>query len=305
MQDQDQLGPVARRLAATQRVLCVEDEADLAAFLRAYFRAAGFDAVHVDPDGPDDVVAAVVEHEPDAVLLDLRLRGFSGSEAYRMLRSDDRFRTVPVIMVSAHAAADPGFEAPVGIDAFVAKPFNTNVLAALVRDRLDAAARMAEREPDHELDLLTPDDLDDRLRAAIDSAGSTGGVVFALIRLVSHDAVLAAVGREGHDHVVSSIVRRARSALPEGVAVALTGADELGVVLPTSDLVDGRRAVEAILRQIRGQAELPGGAIAPVELACGMACHPDDAGDPDGLFMAADAALADAVDAAALVRPAL
>ena len=71
-----ELGPVARRLAASQRVLMVEDEPDIALFLRAYFRAAGYDLVHVDPDTVDEALGALEEHEPDLVLLDLRLRGF-------------------------------------------------------------------------------------------------------------------------------------------------------------------------------------------------------------------------------------
>ena len=303
MHDNDQLGPVARRLAATQRVLCVEDEPDMAAFLRAYFRASGFDAVVIDPDSAQDVVDAVVEHRPDAVLLDLRLRGFSGSDAHRLLRADARFRTVPVIMVSAHAAADPGFEAPVGIDAFVAKPFNTNVLAQLVRDRMATAERLAEQDPDHDIEVLTPDGLDGLLAEEIEAAGG-GGFAFALVRLVSREAVVAAVGREGCDHVVTSLVRRARASLPDGTAIGLTGSDELGLVLPTADLVDARRALEASLGQVRGPFELPGGATAPVELACGLAGYPDSADDPGGLFMAADAALTEAVDAEVLVRPA-
>ena len=140
------LGPVARRLAATQRVLCVEDEPDIAAFLRAYFRAAGYDLVHLDPTDPDEVLRALDEHEPDCVLLDVRLRGFSGSEAYRRMRSDERWAFTPVIMVSAHAMADPSFRRPTGLDAFVPKPFNTNELAELVRERIDAACRLAGEE---------------------------------------------------------------------------------------------------------------------------------------------------------------
>lgn len=304
MHDNDQLGPVARRLAATQRVLCVDDEPDMGMFLRAYFRASGFDAIVIDPDSAEEVVDAVAEHRPDAVLLDLRLRGFSGSDAHRLLRADPRFRTVPVIMVSAHAAADPGFEAPIGIDAFVAKPFNTNVLAALVRDRMEAAARLADQDPDLDLDVLTPDGLDALLAGEIAAAGDDGGFAFALVRLVSGDAVVAAVGREGRDHIITELARQARDVLPDGTAVGLTGSDELGLVLPTADLDEVRRSLEDALASVRGVVELPGGATAVVELACGLAGYPDSADDPDGLFMAADAALADAVDAEVLVRPA-
>src|SRR5690242_14349000 len=105
MPDQGRSGSLAHRLAASTRILAVEDEADIAEFLRAYFRASGYDLIHLDPGSPDDVVTAMDEHKPDLVLLDHRLRGFSGSEAYRMVRSLERFSFVPVIIVTGDASA--------------------------------------------------------------------------------------------------------------------------------------------------------------------------------------------------------
>lgn len=302
MHDNDQLGPVARRLAATQRVLCVEDEADIAAFLRAYFRAAGFDLVHIDPENPDEVVDAAVAHGPDAILLDLRLRGFSGTEAYRRLRSDDRFNFVPVIMVSADIRAEPSFESPAGLDAFVTKPFNTNVLADLVRARLAVASTLAERGRHADLEVMTQEYLDARLFDEIRVAGSTGAFAFALVRLLSQEHVVAEVGRDGRDHVVRSLVRRSREALPPQTVIGLTDSDELALVLPMVDMETAGDDLRPVLEELRGCFELPGGATVTVHLAAGVAAFPDSADDPDGLFMAADAALADAVDAEMLLR---
>ena len=78
----------------------MEDDDDIAEFLRAYFRASGYDLVRIDPLSAKEVVDAVDEHTPDLVLLDYRLRGFSGHEAYRLLRAQDRFAFVPVIVVT-------------------------------------------------------------------------------------------------------------------------------------------------------------------------------------------------------------
>ena len=305
MQEHDKLGPVARRLAATQRVLCVEDEADIALFLRAYFRASGFDVVHIDPDSPADVVAAAREHRPDAILMDLLLRGFSGTEAYRRLRADEQFTFVPVILVSAHAGADPSFETPGGLDAFVAKPFNTDVLADLVRERLAAAARLAERGRPEGLELMSQEYLDARLVDEIKVAGDQGGFSFGLVRLRSLDAVVAEVGRDGRDHLVNSLVRSARGSLPEGTVIGLTSSDEIALVFPALDIHHARDALEPVLRSVSGTFEFPGGANVPVELACGLAAYPGSATEPDGLFMAADAALADAVEGGELVHLAL
>jgi DNA-binding response OmpR family regulator len=299
------LGPVARRLAATERVLCVEDEPDIAAFLRAYFRAAGYDLVHVDPTDPDEVLAALDEHHPDCVLLDVRLRGFSGVEAYRRMRSDERWAFTPVIMVSAHASADPSFRRPTGLDAFVAKPFNTNHLAELVRERIDAAAALAERGRDERLELLSQEYLSARLADEIAIAGSDGEVSLAIARLRSLGDVLAEVGADGLDHLVRSLVDRARAALPAGSVLGATSRDEVALVLPGVGARDAYVAVRGAIDGLQGDFHFAGGAVVPVDVVAGLAGYPDHAADPDGLFMAADAALAEAVEHGTAVQLAL
>ncbi|MFP5321545.1 MAG: response regulator [Acidimicrobiia bacterium] len=299
------LGPVARRLAATERVLCIEDEPDIAAFLRAYFRAAGYDLVHLDPTDPDEVVRALDEHTPDCVLLDVRLRGFSGVEAYRRMRSDERWAFTPVIMVSAHAGADPSFRRPTGLDAFVPKPFNTNHLAQLVRERIDAAASLAERGRHERRELLSQDYLAARLADEIAVAGPDGTVSLAIVRLRTRAEVLAEVGAEGLDHVLRTLAGRVRPLLPAGAVVGTTRHDELAVALPGTRPRDAYGALRQVVGELQGDFRFAGGAVVPVEVAAGLAAYPENASDPDELFMAADAALAEAVERGTAVQLAL
>ena len=111
--------------------MVVEDERDIATFLRAYFRASGTDVVHVDPTTPQEVADAVAVHNPTCVLLDLNLRGFSGLDAYREIRA--RGTETPVIVVTA----DPNPKTHrtalnEGVAAIVQKPFSARELYALV-----------------------------------------------------------------------------------------------------------------------------------------------------------------------------
>lgn len=305
MQEENKLGPVARRLAATQRVLCVEDEPDIASFLRAYFRASGYDLVHVDPDDALAVVSAVEEHRPDCILLDLRLRTFSGIDAYRLLRAEDRWAFVPVIMVSAYAASDPNFESPKGLDAFVAKPFNTNLLADLVRERLDAAAQLAERGRNETLAVMTQEYLEARLTDEIAVSGSEGTFSFALVRLLSRDAIEAEVGAQGLGHLVATLVGRARGLLPGGAVIGVTDSDELAVIFPALGIDRAEAVLQPALSEAEGTFSFAGGAEVPVRIGCGLASYPASAADTGGLFMAADAAMAEAVEAEVLLRRAL
>ncbi|MBV9412810.1 MAG: response regulator [Acidimicrobiia bacterium] len=124
-------GSLTSRLEPTETVLVVEDEHDIATFLRAYFRASGTDVVHVDPTTAADVAVAVAAHQPICVLLDLNLRGFSGLEAYDEIQASGT--DTPVILVTADpnpATHRRALEA--GVVAVVSKPFSAKELYALV-----------------------------------------------------------------------------------------------------------------------------------------------------------------------------
>lgn len=303
MDDDNKLGPVARRLAATQRVLCIEDEPDIAHFLRAYFRAAGYDLIHVDPDDIDAAVAAVVEHEPDAVLLDLHLRGYSGRDVYRRLRADEAFEFVPIVMVSADTM--PTLRSGAGLDAFVAKPFNTNALAEVVRSRIAAAKELASSERHEQRPLLSHRYLEARIADEIVVAGTTGEFSFGLLRVVNIEQLSAEVGAEAVDHMIDKLVARMRDLLPDEAVTGLSDAGEAAVILPSHDAAAAEDLLTNLIHTIAGPFEFPGGASVAVELAGGVAVFPKHAGSPDELFMAADAALAEAVDRGAVLASAL
>jgi diguanylate cyclase (GGDEF)-like protein len=296
MPEDPPLGSVARRLAATEHVLVVEDERDIADFLRAYFRAAGYAFTHIDPDTPLAVLDALDEHKPDCVLLDLNLRGFSGVEAYRLLRTDDRYALLPVIVVSARPDARELLSGIGGVDAFVTKPFNVNTLADLVAERVASAARLrTDTASDPVTGLLGQDYVEARLTDELTVVAPGGPAAFALVRLLTAAEIATAVGNDGRDYVARELVRRARELLPADAALGLARTDELTVLLPgctsaeaVDQLRDATRTIDAV--------QLPGGAEVEIRLAVGVAAYPEHASDADGLYMAADAALADAVD---------
>ena len=125
------VGSLTSRLQPTETVLVVEDERDIAVFLRAYFRASGTDVVHVDPTSPAEVADAVATHNPMCVLLDLNLRGFNGLDAYREIRA--RGTATPVIVVTADPNPKTQRAALAeGVAAIVHKPFSAKELYSLV-----------------------------------------------------------------------------------------------------------------------------------------------------------------------------
>jgi len=130
-------GSLSTRLEPDETIIVVEDERDIATFMRAFFRASGREVEHLDPTSAEEVADTVAERGPVCVLLDLNLRGFYGLDAYRLMR--ERGATMPVIVITADP--DPRTKQEAlrdGVAAFVQKPFAVRELYALVEEILAA-----------------------------------------------------------------------------------------------------------------------------------------------------------------------
>jgi len=304
--DRPRSGSLSNRLAATTRILAVEDEADIADFLRAYFRASGYDLIHVDPMNTDEVMQSVERERPDLILLDFGLRGFSGLDAYRQLRAQERFAFLPVIVVTGDATARSKTIATAsGLDGFVTKPFNVNTLADLVAERIDAARSLAEAGRDEVLGVMTQAYLTARLTDEINSTSPGRAVSFALVQLRTLGSIQRDAGQDGVAYVVRRLIDVMRAHLPDDTVVGRTDTDELALLLSGPRVREVEPRLAAALAAAPDRIDLPGGAAVGVELAAGLAAFPEHAGSVDELYMAADAALADAVDANADLRVAM
>jgi CheY-like chemotaxis protein len=230
---------LSHRLSASTRILAVEDEDDIAEFLRAYFRASGYDLIHLDPSSASEVVDAADEHRPDLILLDYGLRGFSGDDAYRLLRAQERFAFVPVIVVTGDSTAREKTEqTATGLDGFVQKPFNVNTLADLVAERIESARAISEGGRDESLGLMTQAYLTARLSDEIYAASPDRSVSFALVQLRTLGAIQRAAGPDGVAFVMRELIAVARGRLPEGAVLGRTDANELAVLLSGSSATE-------------------------------------------------------------------
>lgn len=120
---------------SSARVLIVEDEPKLAALLRDYLVADGFNVDHLERG--DGAVAWIRQHAPDLVVLDLMLPGLDGFSICRELRT---FSTIPVIMLTARVEEiDRLLGLELGADDYVCKPFSPREVVARVRAQLRRA----------------------------------------------------------------------------------------------------------------------------------------------------------------------
>jgi DNA-binding response OmpR family regulator len=207
------------------RILIVEDEARIRAFLARAFEAEGF-IVDVAQDGEQGLARAQAGG-CDLVILDLLLPGRDGLDVLRelhALRSD-----LPVIILSARgdlATKLRGFE--LGAVDYVAKPFSLDELLARARVQLRHAALNEDgtviRVGSLELDLA-------RRQARVDgTVADLSDREFRLLHflmrhvgeVISRERLLAEVWGYGFDprsNVVDVCVRRLRRRLGPGAPI--------------------------------------------------------------------------------------
>ena len=110
------------------RVLVVDDEPDLIRILQF-----GLQAIHYHVETASDGQEALKkarEMKPDIILLDLMLPKLDGYKVCRLLKFDERYKNIPIIILSARTQeGDQLLAMEMGANRFVTKPYDfTEVL---------------------------------------------------------------------------------------------------------------------------------------------------------------------------------
>lgn len=116
-----------------QRILVIEDSAVIRRLIEVCLRAADLDIL-MREDGPSGLDAVRTE-APDLLVLDIGLPGMDGWQVLDHIRSDEQTRSLPVVVLTAHAEEESRRRADEGgADAFVTKPFQPNDFRQTVLD---------------------------------------------------------------------------------------------------------------------------------------------------------------------------
>ncbi|MFC1703898.1 response regulator transcription factor [Candidatus Omnitrophota bacterium] len=118
------------------KILIVDDEALLIKMEALRLEAAGHSVITAS-DGQEGLEKAKTEN-PDLIVLDLMLPKLDGYKVCRMLKFDEKYKDIPIIMLTARAQEDDkkiGEE--VGADAYMTKPFEPQALLDKINELLD------------------------------------------------------------------------------------------------------------------------------------------------------------------------
>ena len=144
-----------------ERILVVEDDADVCGVLCRLLESAGYH-ITVAPDGPA-AVAMVREQRPDAVVLDVMLPGMSGFEVCQELKFHRDTNLIPILMLTALSDRESRRKGLwVGANAYLTKPFDPSDLLRALRRMLDHTRELTEDKVHTRVELSM--ESDSRLR---------------------------------------------------------------------------------------------------------------------------------------------
>jgi len=170
---------MARMGETVQRILVVEDEAEIRRFVRMSLSAEGFEVIEAD-----SVQRGLIEagtRRPDMVVLDLGLPDGDGVELIRDLRA---WSDMPVLVLSARTTeADKINALDSGADDYLVKPFSAGELLARVRAQLRRRTRTGS---DHSASIEFGDVKIDLVHRSVERAGSPMHLTPIQYRLLVH-----------------------------------------------------------------------------------------------------------------------
>ena len=118
---------------AKKKILVVDDEVQLVDMVKMRLEANNYDVITAY-DGQEALDKAHKE-KPDLIILDLMLPKMDGYKVCRMLKFDEKYKSIPIVMFTARAQEEDekvGME--VGADAYITKPFDPQLLLDKIQE---------------------------------------------------------------------------------------------------------------------------------------------------------------------------
>jgi len=277
------------------RILAVDDDPVMLAALPAVL--AG-EPIHVTTLQDPREFWAMLEHTgPDLVVLDLGMPHLDGIALCRIIRTDPRWSTLPVLFLTAStdpAAIDAIFAA--GADDYVSKPLVASEVRARIRNRLDRVAlyrTLADTDP------LTGLVNRRRLESDFDRLSVLARRYHQPLSLALLDIDHFKRVNDTHGHGIGDLVLRRLAERLTGEfrgedVVARWGGEEFAILAVGMSGTDARQRLTGILDSIRGTpiilSERPQSSLS-ISLSAGVAELGFHGDDLHALTRAADAAL--------------
>lgn len=116
-----------------RKILIVDDDPDILEAIKIIVESEGYNAEVTTR--AREAIRIVQDFKPDLIILDVLLSGDDGRVICKSLKTDERTKDIPIIMISAHPSAKKSVKES-GANSFVPKPFSIEELVYEVQKHI-------------------------------------------------------------------------------------------------------------------------------------------------------------------------
>jgi phosphate regulon transcriptional regulator PhoB len=125
-------------------IAIVDDEEDIRELVSINLKKSGFKVKEFED--ADSLFRSLPKSMPDLIILDIMMPGTDGIEACKILKKDEKYSRIPIIMLTARTEeTDKIVGLEIGADDYITKPFSPRELAARVKAVLRRGQRKEEQ----------------------------------------------------------------------------------------------------------------------------------------------------------------
>lgn len=282
-----------QRRAPPQRVLIVDDDADLAEHMRLVLMAQD---IRVEVlSRPQDIMEEIAAFRPELVLMDMHMPEFSGPDLAGVIRQHENYANLPVVYLSAETDIKQQVRAmDRGADDFLSKPISDFQLVAAVRARIARARRLDEQiSKDSLTGLLKHASIKEAVDMNVRHAHRVGApITVAMLDIDHFKEVNDSYGHAIGDVVIAAVATLLRQRLRQSDIIGRYGGEEFVAVLPECDVGNAKRVLGDIRERFSSLGFSHGGQTFKCTISIGLASasqHPES--DGAELLVTADEAL--------------
>jgi diguanylate cyclase (GGDEF)-like protein len=227
---------------------------------------------------PAALMHQMVEFDPDILLMDFAAGHVRGVDLAAVVRQDDAYLEVPIILLAKDRSLRRQLEAlRSGADDFLAMPVDTHHLVSALTyhaQRSRSLRRFISR--DGLTGCLNHSRLVDQLLIEVEEARRHGTpLTYAILDIDNLQSVNDRYGHLSGDTVLKSAVRLAEQRLRRADVIGRYGGDELGIILPATRGADAARVLDEIRTLFSELRHYSGDAQFTASFSCGAATFPE------------------------------
>lgn len=114
-----------------EKILIVDDEPDILELAVIRLESSGYEVLRAKSS--EEAVEMLKSAKPDLILLDLLLPGMQGDTLCKKLKSDPRYKKIPVLIFTASTNRVPIKLHDMGAEDYIVKPFEPDDLLFKIR----------------------------------------------------------------------------------------------------------------------------------------------------------------------------